>query len=230
MTKLQRPLTLCFQTTRVGRLTEEDTLNELRKHVRAEDIKCIQLTANEGRITLFDENTKNQLAIKTVNIKGNPVKFQNPDSDITNATIKDAPIELTDDTVIAALSNFGHIVPKSMRRGKIRGTNILTGTRYVQINDVVNTIPTEIEVGEFQIRVFCDNGKTECKHCGDTSHPSYRCPLRPGQTKRCFRCYSTSHLVDKCQNEVVCNHCGQPGHRQKECDAKKEIEQYGDYR
>ena len=117
-----------------------------------------------------------------------------------------------------------------MRRGKIRGTNILTGTRYVQINDVVNTIPTEIEVGEFQIRVFCDNGKTECKHCGDTSHPSYRCPLRPGQTKICFRCYSTSHLVDKCQNEVVCNHCGQPGHRQKECDAKKEIEQYGDYR
>ena len=230
MTKLQRPLTLCFQTTRVGRLTEEDTLNELRKHVRAEDIKCIQLTANEGRITLFDENTKNQLAIKTVNIKGNPVKFQNPDSDITNATIKDAPIELTDDTVIAALSNFGHIVPQSMRRGKIRGTNILPGTRYVQINDVVNTIPTEIEVGEFQIRVFCDNGKTECKHCGDTSHPSYRCPLRPGQTKRCFRCYSTSHLVDKCQNEVVCNHCGQPGHRQKECDAKKEIEQYGDYR
>ena len=36
--------------------------------------------------------------------------------------------------------------------------------------------------------------------------------------------------MDKCQNEVVCNHCGQPGHRQKECDAKKEIEQYGDYR
>ena len=85
--------------------------------------------------------------IKTVNIKGNPVKFQNPDSDITNATIKDAPIELTDDTVIAALSNFGHIVPQSMRRGKIRGTNILTGTRYVQINDVVNTIPTEMGGG-----------------------------------------------------------------------------------
>ena len=70
--------------------------------------------------------------------------------------------------MIAALSNFGDIVPQSMRRGKIRDTNILTGTRYVQINDVVNTIPTEIEVGEFQIRVFCNNGKTECKHCGDT--------------------------------------------------------------
>ena len=66
--------------------------------------------------------------------------------DITNATIREAPIELTDDTMIAALSNFGHIVPQSMRRGKVRGTNILTGTRYVQINDVVNTIPTEIEV------------------------------------------------------------------------------------
>ena len=125
------------------------TLNELRKHVRAEDIKCIQLTANKGRITIFEENTKNQLAIKTVNIKGDPVKFQKPDSDITNATIKDAPIKLIEDTVIAALSNFGHIVHQSRRRGKIRSTNILTGTRYVQINDVVKTIGTEIEVGEF---------------------------------------------------------------------------------
>ena len=127
MTKLQRPLTLCFQTTRVGRLTEEDTLNEL------------------GRKTLFDENTKNLLTIKTVNIKGNLVKFQNPDSDVTNATIKDAPIELTDDTVIAALSNFGHIVPQSMRRGKIK--RYKHSDRYIQINDIVNTIPTEIEVG-----------------------------------------------------------------------------------
>ena len=125
MTKLQRPLTLCFQTSKGGRITQEDILNELLKHVKKEDIKCIQLTADEGRITLFDENRRNRLAPKTVTIKGNPVKFQNPESDITNATIKDAPIELPDETVVETLSRFGRIVPQSMRRGKIRGTNIL---------------------------------------------------------------------------------------------------------
>ena len=63
MTKLQRPLTLCFQTSKGGSITE-DILNELLKHVKKEDIKCIQLTADEGQITLFDENTRNQLAPK----------------------------------------------------------------------------------------------------------------------------------------------------------------------
>ena len=129
-------------------MTEEDILNELLKHVKTKDIKCIQVAADEGRITLFDENTRNLLAQKAVTIKGNQVNFQNPESDITNATIKDAPIELTDETVVETLSNFGRIVPRSMRCGKIRGTDILTGTRYVQIIDIVNTIPTEIETGD----------------------------------------------------------------------------------
>ena len=93
----------------------------------------------------FDETTRNLLAQKAVTIKGNQVNFQNPESNITNATIKDAPIELTDETVVETLSNSGRIVTQSMRRGKIRGTNMLTGTRYVQNIDVVNTIPTEIE-------------------------------------------------------------------------------------
>ena len=73
---------------------------------------------------------------KTVTIKGNPVKCQNPESDITNATIKDAQIGLPDETVVETLSRFGRIVPQSMRWGKKRWTIILTGARYVQIIDV----------------------------------------------------------------------------------------------
>ena len=119
MTTLPRPLTLSFQTPKVGRLTEQDILNELIKHIEADDIKCIQLTAKEGWVTLVDENRRNQLAARKVTIKGKSVEFQNPALDITNATIKDAPIELPDTTIEAALSAFGRVIPESMRTGKI---------------------------------------------------------------------------------------------------------------
>ena len=51
--------TLCFQSQ-----TEKGILNEFLKHVKIEDIKYIQLTVSEGKITLFDENTRNRLALK----------------------------------------------------------------------------------------------------------------------------------------------------------------------
>ena len=71
--------------------------------------------------------------------------------------------------------------------------------------------------GEFKIRVFCDN-------------PSFQFILNPNREKKCFRCYSTSHLANECGNEIICELCGQSGHKQSECEGKKEIEQYGDYR
>ena len=76
------------------------------------------LTANEIRIALFDGNIRNLLAPKTVTIKASTVKFHDPESDITNATIMDAPIELPDETVVETLSNFGRIVPQSMWENK----------------------------------------------------------------------------------------------------------------
>ena len=88
---------------------------------------------------------------------------------MTNATIEDALIELKNDVITTSLSAYGHVVPGSLRMGKIRGSNILNGTRYVELLDVENT---EISMAEYTARVYCDNGKTECKHCGDTSHPS----------------------------------------------------------
>ena len=47
-----------------ARMTEKGILNEHLKNVKIEDIKCIQLTVSEGQNTLFDENTRNRLALK----------------------------------------------------------------------------------------------------------------------------------------------------------------------
>ena len=138
---------------------------------------------------------------------------------MTNATIKDALIELNNDVITTSLSAYGHVVPGSLRMGKMRGSNILNGLRYVELLDVENTIPTGISMAEYTVRVYCDNGKTECKHCGYTSHPSYKCLIRPRNERRCYTCYSTSQLIDQCDNEVVCRYCSQPRHKEERCDA-----------
>ena len=36
-------------------------------------------------------------------------------------------------------------------------------------------------------------------------------------------------MIDQCPNDVVCRPCGQPGHREVRCEAKLELEKYGDY-
>ena len=106
----------------------------------------------------------------------------------------------------------------------------MNGTRYVELLNVENTIPTEIRMAEYTVRVYCDNGKTECKHCEPTSHPSYKCLIRPRNERKCYRCYSTSHVIDQCDEEVVCRYCAQPGHKEGRREVKQELDEYGDYR
>ena len=64
-------------------------------------------------------------------------------------TIKDAPYEMDDADVEAKIRNFGEIVEGSMRRGKVRGTNVDTGTRYLSLYDAVEVIPSKIPLGDF---------------------------------------------------------------------------------
>ena len=91
-------------------------------------------------------------------------------------------------------------------------------------------IPTDIDIEDYPVRIFCNNGKTACRHCGDTSHPSFKCLIRPRSEKKCFRCFSVSHMIDQCPNDVVYRHCGQPGHREARCEAKLELHKYGEYK
>ena len=138
----------------------------------------------------------------------------------TNVVIKDAPFEMEDKLIVEALSAFGAVDGGGVRRGKIRGTDIDNGIRYLTLSDAEEVVPCEVTVAGFELRVFCDNNRTRCKYCTGTSHPYYRCPAKPLNKRACFRCLSTSHLVQDCENDITCRFCGRSGHRERECYEK----------
>ena len=59
----------------------------------------------------------------------------------------------------------------------------------VELLDVENTKITKISIA-FAFTVIM--GK---QNCGDTSHPRYKCLIRPRNEKKCYRCYGDTLLV-----------------------------------
>ena len=125
------------------------------------------------------------------------------------------------------MKSFGEVVEHSLRRGKVRGTEIETGTRYVQMVNVRNAIPIKAKLGRFNIRIYTDN-KTECKICSNVGHPFFRCPDKD-RPKICSRCKCEGHLFRDCTNDIVCNFCSESGHKQRDCEKYKSSQLYGAY-
>ena len=71
-------------------------------------------------------------------------------------------MELPDDAILEALTTFGRVLPDSLRKGALKSASILTtnltDTRYLDILDVENPIPTDIAIEDYPVRIFCNNG------------------------------------------------------------------------
>ena len=201
-------MSVYFPLKAAGRVTREQILDGLLKTVKPEDVKCIQLTDTKCVITLNSAEAKGSICTNGVTVNNRYLSMSDVEKTVTNVTIKDAPAEMDDATISTALTRYGEVVSGSVKRGMMKGTGIETGTRYLQLVNVKNLIPTEVQAGRFTLRVYCDNNKTACRHCGDTSHPYYRCPAKPNLERRCFRCQATDHLKAECPNDIMCLHCG----------------------
>ena len=130
-------------------------------------------------------------------------------------TIKDAPFELSDGFLIFHMKTYGYVIGNSLERGKIRGTEIETDTRYIQMVNVRDVLPTVVNLGRFRVRIFSDN-KTECRICKGIRHAFFRCPQKNDIPPRvCGRCKSTEHRTRECTNDIVCNYCDETGHKQR---------------
>ena len=223
-TQLKRPLTVHFSKKNLLKVVEKDIILGLKQVVEVNEIKAVQLTQWECRVTFTCEDAKEKVKNYGINIGHQHVTPQDADMTVTNVTVKDAPVELDDKLITTCLSDYGQVIQGSVKRGVIKDTEIQNGTRYIQMLNVEGTVPNEIEVGSYTIRVFCDNGKTQCIHCAKTDHPSYRCPSRQRkETRKCNNCYGEGHLAFECQNDTVCRYCGQTGHKQYDCEEWREV-------
>ena len=200
------------------RLTNIEILNGVKEVIPDDTIKGIQVLIQNCVITIKDEDAKNTLKAAGFSLRNRHITVSDVEKSITKVTLKDAPVELNDACLVTMLQPYGDVVPESLTRGKIKGSNIETGTRYLQMVNVKHTIPAELNVGRFAIRTFCDNGKSACTHCESTTHLTYACPQKPPPyVKRCWRCNGSDHFIADCPNEIVCRGCGKSGHEQKYC-------------
>ena len=55
------------------------------------------------------------------------------------------------------MKDYGEVIEHSVRRGKVRGKDIETGTRYIQMVNVKNNLPIKMKLGRFNVRIFSDN-------------------------------------------------------------------------
>ncbi|CAG2188893.1 unnamed protein product [Mytilus edulis] len=244
--QIQRYKSVHFSSKYIKGITHTDILNELEKYINREKVKAIQLTERECVVTVDDQASKTLLLIKGIELKNYHYKFVDVEKEVTHVTIKDAPVELGDLSICTFMRQYGEVVQDSIKRGTIRGTNIETGTRYIQLINCVPTIPNITKLGRFEIRLFADNNRTQCRYCSRTDHPSYRCDMKPQRQERqryCFRCSSHDHIIRDCPHtDNVCFECGQEGHIKRNCNRNKqtvrkdeqnekitEDNEYGDY-
>ena len=124
MTQFKRSMTLSFSTRGLGRLTETEIVKILSVKVDTSDIRAIQITEDSCRVTTASIAVKQQLALSPLTIKDKVLTFSDVCRSVTNVTVKDAPYEMPDDEVIVALADHGNVVEGSIRRGKVKHTNI----------------------------------------------------------------------------------------------------------
>ena len=191
---------------------------------------------------IFFSTSKNEtdLIINGLTLKNRSVSFLDVEKTITNVTIKDMPYEVQNCFVATQMLRYGQVIPESVRRGYIKGTNIKNGSRYLQMLKCDKTLPNKTNFGRFEVRFFVDNKRTECKYCRTTDHqycrttdhPSYLCRDKPARVVRCYNCNKMGHIARDCNNEPVCSFCKQSGHSRNNCEqytTEKARRDYGSY-
>jgi hypothetical protein len=124
-------------------------------------------------------------------------------------------------------------IPGSLRRGYIKDTHVENGSRYLQILNCIPTLPNRTKFDRFEVRVFADNNRTECVHCGKKkATPVILVQTKPTFQKRCFNCNDTGHIARDCPYDPICAYCKKGGHKKHDSDLYK-VEQarrdYGKY-
>jgi hypothetical protein len=151
--QIQRHLSVYVSTSFTKGIAHTEVLEEIEKLVEKNLIQSIQITKKNCIVTVLDPDTKHILLTRGIEIRNRYIKFVDVEKQVTNITIKDAPCELSNLVICAFMQIFGDVVQGSLRRGMIKGTNIETGTRYMQLTNYCYICNLLLYINEFYISV-----------------------------------------------------------------------------
>ena len=232
MTFIKRNLSVQLSTKFVKGISHETIIDQLIETIDLDQVKSVQLTENSCIVSLDDSETKDKLIINGLTLKNRSVSFLYVEKTITNVTINDIPYEVQNCFVATQMLRYGQVIPESVRRGYIKGTHIENGSRYLQMLKCDTTLPNKTNIGRFEVRIFADNNRTECKYCRTTDHPSYLCRDEPARVVRCYNGNQMGHIARDCNTEPVCSFCKQNGHSRNNCEqyiTERARRDYGSY-
>ena len=140
-----------FSTKHIKDITHAGILDQVKRTIEIDRIKAMQITERDCIVTVNDNHAKIKLLVEGVEVQNQHLKCMDVEKEITNITIKNTPVELADITICTYMSQFDDVVQGSIKRATIKGTNIETGTRYIQIVNCAPTIPNLTTFGRFNV-------------------------------------------------------------------------------
>ena len=88
MSSLQRPLTINFSTRSLGKITEVDVIQAVREQTQLTNVKAVQLTHDECRLTLVNEAARDELQRTGLKIKNREMILTSSDLNINKSDHK----------------------------------------------------------------------------------------------------------------------------------------------
>ena len=130
MAFIKRDLSVQFSTKFFKGISHEMIIDQLKETIDLDQVKSVQLTENSCIVSVEDSETKDKLIINGLTLKNRSISLLDVEKTITNVTIKDMPYEVQNCFVATKMLRYGQVIPESVRRGYIKGTNIENGSRY----------------------------------------------------------------------------------------------------
>ncbi len=118
--RLSRPLSLYFSLREYikPKLVNTVVLQAITSSttVAKENIKGIQILIDRCIITLTDQEAKESLRTEGFTLRNGHVTLFDADLNITNVTIKDAPVEMNDNCLTAMLKPYGNCIEGTLKK------------------------------------------------------------------------------------------------------------------
>ena len=178
--------------------------NSITDVVAEDDVEGVQIFPAEWPrkvlISLTNETAKESLIINGLTLNKTNIELKDENEEIIKITVKDAPIQWSDDVIKELFLEYGKIIHFENEYVNIDGrrTKWKTGTRFIHMSEVHQVIPPritkQVDGKDVSMTVWYKRppNQVKCYKCGD-QHESNKCGYA---NKVCFICKEDHQIKD----------------------------------